>query len=134
MGKQFSGINIQWPWSELIPSGKKTIETRSCEIPRHYIDQYLAVVETPGSSGRAPSSVARIIGLVKFGESYRYTSLSSWKADYRHHLVEATHPLFSYSQRKEVWAWPVKKVRLFEKPMDAPARKGIVFTKDCLKL
>ena len=44
-------INIQFPISELILSGKKTIETRTYALPEKYIERDLYLIETPGSNG-----------------------------------------------------------------------------------
>ena len=45
------GINIQAPWAEAIVSGRKLIETRFYPMPRKWIGQPLAIIETPGQAG-----------------------------------------------------------------------------------
>lgn len=42
------GINIQFPISQLIVDGSKTIETRTYPIPDHYIGKEMILIETPG--------------------------------------------------------------------------------------
>ena len=44
------GINIQAPWAEAIVSGRKVIETRFYPMPRKWVGQPLAIIETPGKA------------------------------------------------------------------------------------
>jgi hypothetical protein len=127
------GINIQWPWSELLIDGKKRVETRSYPIPVKYLNTNLAVIETPGSRGFKEAGIAkaRIIGLIKFSECYCYKSKQHWKSEEGLHLVSLDDPNFSFDSDKPKWAWTVSEVRRFQKPIPAPFRRGIRFTQAC---
>ena len=74
------GVNIQWPWSELLLTGKKSVETRSYPLPEKYLGQWLAVIETPGPHGKREAGIdkARITGKIMFSESFQYPTLSEW--------------------------------------------------------
>ena len=60
-------INIQAPWAEAIVSGRKVIETRLYPMPRKWVGQPLAIIETPG---KARHFQRRIAGLVIFAPSW----------------------------------------------------------------
>src|SRR4051812_13695267 len=67
--KTLPAINVQFPISQLILSGQKTVETRTYPIPRQWISQPMWIIETPGKTG---TFKARAIGVVTFGNSFRY--------------------------------------------------------------
>lgn len=125
--RELPGINIQWPWSEWIISGRKTIETRTYPIPQKHLGKPLALIETPGPRGRAQGiAKARIIGVVTFSESFQYMDKQHWAEDRPYHLVEASDDQFGFSTDKEKWGWRVAKIEKFEKYLPAPEKKGIV--------
>lgn len=127
-----SGINIQWPWSELIISGQKTIETRSYALPQKHLGKPLALIETPGKKGKkAGVKEARIIGIVIFSQSYQYSNKEHWIKDKKHHLVSENDINFSFHSDKEKWAWVIQSIKKFPSPKKAPAKKGIVFANNC---
>jgi hypothetical protein len=127
------GINIQWPWSQLLLSGKKIVETRSYALPKKYEGQALALIETPGPFGLKQAGIteARIIGIITFSESFRYLTKKAWAADQNRHLVKMDDPSFAYDSSKPKWGWVVSTVVPFEKPVAAPVKKGIVFSSNC---
>lgn len=123
-----SAINIQYPWTENILSGKKKIETRFYPLPKKYVGIELAIVETPGKSGQFK---ARIVGLVTFGPSFQYASRESFYKDSKRHLVTPHSDVFGWdpSDRRKKWGWPVTRVRRLRRPFPAKGKRGIVFTK-----
>lgn len=123
MMKSYTGINIQWPISQLIMSGQKTVETRTYPIPKKYIGQLMLVIETPGKSN---SFSARICGIIVFDESFKYSSKKHFESDIGRHFVESDSP-WAWN-KKEKWGWPILSVQLFEKYKPAPPKKGIKFT------
>lgn len=127
------GINIQWPWSELIVSGKKSVETRSYPIPAKYVGVELAIIETPGANGKraAGISTARIVGTVVFSSCYPYRSLSHWEREVDLHRVDKSDPHFAYTSGKPRWAWVVGRVDRITHPIKPPAKRGIIFAKEC---
>ena len=131
--KNLPGINIQWPWSELLLSGKKSIETRSYALPKKFIGVELAVIETPGPRGKKEAGIekARIVGTIVFSESFPYTSKSQWKKDFGRHRVDVEDPQYSWEKRSAVFGWKVASVKRLKQPKPPPLKRGIVFAKDC---
>jgi hypothetical protein len=127
------GINIQWPWSQLIASGIKTVETRKYPIPEKYIDRPLALIETPGPRGKKEAGIekARIIGVITFSESFEYKTVKQWRDDYERHCVPTNDPQFTYTKGTPKWGWEVASVIQFTRPIKAPTKKGIVFATSC---
>ncbi|MEW6056154.1 MAG: hypothetical protein AB1540_06030 [Bdellovibrionota bacterium] len=125
------GLNVQWPWSQLILEGKKTIETRSYPLPSSYRGMPIAVIETPGQDPSSPVRTAQIIGIVIFSDSFQYTTHRAWLRDQQHHLVPEGHKLFGYKKSKTKWGWRIKSIQTFSEPQRAPKHRGIVFTKTC---
>ena len=132
--KTIPGINIQWPWSEYLVSGKKTIETRTYPIPLKHIGVELAIIETPGPKGKKLAGIekARIIGTIIFESSFQYKSRKDWEKDVKKHLVGSSADDFTWEDRGgEVWGWKVKKVTKLKKNKPAPIKRGIVFASAC---
>lgn len=121
------GINIQAPWAKAICSGRKVIETRFCPMPTKWTDQPLAIIETPGKSGRFKR---RIAGLVAFAPSWRYANREAFARDYRKHLVDPDDSLFGWkSDAKPKWAWPVVWVEVYEQALPPEFRAGIRYSR-----
>jgi hypothetical protein len=131
--RSIPGINIQWPWSVLLVSGQKTVETRSYPIPGHYIGVELAVIETPGPHGMREAGIdkARIIGTIVFDGFFQYQTKDTWMRDIKRHCVPADDHLFAFRDGEPKWGWTVAKVTSFAVPMPAPSPRGIVFAKEC---
>ena len=129
--KTIPGINIQWPWSDHIVQGRKSIETRTYKMPDKFKGVEMAIIETPGPHGKKNGvKKARIVGTVTFSESIQY-SRSTWVKDYNKHLVDTKDPQFAWDTKVERWGWIIQKVRKFKEPKPAPAKKGIVFASTC---
>ena len=130
MLKTLPGLNIQWPWSSLILNGSKTVETRNYPLPKSYIHQDLFLVETPGPSKAdgAPAR-ARIIGIVRFGEPFQYSSYSNWLKDKNRHKVSERDTQYIFTGVTEKWGWPIEKIEPLDFPVEAPKKRGIKFTK-----
>ncbi len=133
MKKTVSGLNIQWPWSELLINGSKSVETRGYPLPKKYIGVELAIIETAGPRGRREAGIefARIIGTVVFEESFEYVSREKWEKDRKRHRVSVDDPLFKYDPRVKKFGWVVKKVTRLPRPLPAPKPRGIVFASEC---
>jgi hypothetical protein len=131
--KLLDGINIQWPWSELLVSGKKVIETRSYPLPERLKGVELAVIETPGPKGKREAGIAkaRIIGTIIFDGSYQYKSRSHWLREKAKHLVTPDDKQFKYLLNKKKYAWTVGQVNRFSSPLPPPSKRGIVIAKNC---
>ena len=123
--KTYTGINIQWPISELILSGKKTIETRTYPIPEKYINQEMLMIETPGKEGKFK---ARIVAIIKFTECIEYKDKKEFYLDSGKHFVTPESE-WSWQSKKKV-GWKLKLIKIFKVPKKGPLKKGIVFTKN----
>lgn len=124
-----SGINIQYPWSQLLVSGEKTIETRKYPLPKRYSGTPLAIIETPGKC--KPRFRARIIGIITFSHSIEYQSAKEWTADKQRHCVSADDPMFRYKAGESKYGWIVASVIQLRDPVAPPAKRGIVFAVGC---
>ena len=123
--KSYPGLNVQHPISRLIINGTKTVETRTYPIPEGYIGQEMALVETPGKSGKFKS---RVIGIVKFGTSFKYQTKLKFYADSARHCVMPDSP-WAWDTNKGKWGWPVTVIEIFKTPKSIKKRLGIKFTK-----
>lgn len=126
--KTLAGLNIQQPWAELILSGKKTIETRFYKIPEKHLGKEIALIETPGPSGRFR---ARIVGTVIFSSAFRYESKSEFIADKKKHLVDENDTTLGWKRDRKKWGWKISRVTRLAKPIVAPSPRGIVFCSRC---
>jgi hypothetical protein len=107
------GLELQLPFSELLLNGKKTIETRSYELPRKLLYKHILIIESdPGKDGVSAlgswcrntvgltadeaaamqmndQAGARILGSVVFSECFEYACEEDWRSDVDKHLVPA---------------------------------------------
>ena len=120
-----TGINIQTPWSYLLISKIKSVETRTYPLPEKYAGEELALVETPGKNGKFKS---RIIGTITFSHSFKYPNKKAWEDDYNRHCVAVDDPIYNWKDDKPKYGWVVSTVKKFDKPVDIRKRKGIIFT------
>lgn len=126
------GIHVQYPWSQLILSGKKTVETRSYPLPLKYTNVELAIIETPGPDGRRNGiTSAGIIGTVVFDSCFLYQSRSAWAADKARHLVSHGDRQFAFAIEKPKYGWLVKTVKILPSILPPPKRRGIIFALKC---
>ena len=118
------GLNIQCPWAYSLIIGNKCVETRTYVLPEKYEGEELALIETPGKSGRFK---ARVIGTITFSHSFRYNDENEWREDYNRHLVQEDDPIYGWNS-KDKYGWVVSNVLKFKETQTAPDRKGIIFT------
>ncbi len=125
MSQEFTGINIQFPISREILSGRKIIETRTYRIPTEYVGKTLLIVETPGPNGKFKS---RIVAKICFSRCFQYESEDSFYADSQRHLVEPGSP-WAWNPDKPKWGWVIAKVTPLKHDLPVRKRLGIKFTK-----
>ena len=127
------GLNVQWPWSQLLLDGTKTVETRHYALPIKHVDRQLALIETPGPNGKCYAGIqrARIIGLIVFSESFQYLSYSDWSRDCSRHRVSTNDAAFLYGEKPK-WGWLVASVTALAVPVEPPMPRGIVFASNCI--
>ena len=121
-----TGLNIQIPWSTLLINGEKSVETRSYPLPKKYIGEKLALVETPGKNG---SFKSRIIGEITFSHSFKYPDEQSWKNDYARHGVSCSSLMYSWDNKPK-YGWVVSNITKYDEPITVKKNKGIIFTGD----
>ncbi len=126
MSKAYTGINIQYPISQMILSGEKSIETRKYPIPEHLKNKELLIIETPGKEGKFK---ARIVGKIVFGESFEYKNSRIFYSDSSNHCVTADS-IWKWVNGIKKFGWPILEIKKFSNYKEAPKKKGIKFTKN----
>jgi hypothetical protein len=121
----YTGINIQYPISQLILSGEKTIETRTYPVPKKYLGKELLIIETPGKSGRFKS---RIVAIVQFDSCFQYKNSKDFYADAAKHGVSSDSP-WAWNSEKPKWGWIIGKVKRLP-ATQLNRQPGIVFSKN----
>lgn len=122
-GRSLTGINVQYPISQLILSGRKTIETRTYPIPPKYIGKELLMIETPGKTGKFKS---RSVAVIVFERCFLYRDSKEFYKDKKNHSVEPNSP-WAWKDEKPKWGWEIKTVHRL-KPKSVDKRLGIKFT------
>jgi hypothetical protein len=102
--KTYTGINIQYPISQLILSGEKTIETRTYPIPEKYLGQDMLMIETPGKTGKFKS---RIVAIIRFDECFHYKNSKEFYKDTKRHCV-TPDSAWAWTDEKPKWGWSLK--------------------------
>jgi hypothetical protein len=123
MSKIYTGINIQYPISQMILNGEKTIETRTYPIPEKYLGEEMLLIETPGKSGKF---VSRIIGVIKFTTCFQYKTKKEFYSQSNKHCV--TKDSIWAWRDGDKWGWCVDVIEKIEIPIPYTKRKGIKFT------
>lgn len=123
MEKYYTGINIQYPISELILSGEKTVETRTYPLPEKYLNTEMLLVETPGPIGEFK---ARIRAILIFEKCFKYRNKADFYSDKVRHLVEPSSP-WAWKE-KEKWGWEFRIKKILGKPQPVIKKRGIVYT------
>jgi len=126
--RKLTGINIQFPISQLILEGKKNIETRTYPIPKNYVGVDLAFIETPGKNGGFKS---RVVAIIRFSGCFQYESEKQFYQDTKRHCVDKKSA-WAWSDEKPKWGWEIAFCELLPTPSAPPKKKGIVFTKSVL--
>ena len=120
---KYTGINIQYPISQLILSGEKTIETRTYKIPDKYLGKDMLMVETPGKTGNFKS---RIVAVIRFDECFKYKNSKDFYNDIKLHCVNPNSS-WAWLDEKPKWGWFVSAIRPI-KPKIVDKRLGIKFS------
>ncbi len=104
--ESYVGINIERPMSELIATREKTIEARPYPLPEDYLNEKIALIDTPGPEDKFKE---RVIAIVKFTECFQYKSKREFYEDSRLHHIERDS---EYAwERGEMWGWKVEVVQ-----------------------
>ena len=137
------GLNVNWPFSQLILAGVKTVEARSYPLGRRNMaqpDVEMWLVEAPPASDAISQgwlfagdlAVAlrpqrcQIVGTVTFSHSDEYGSLQAFRADRKIHRIAAGGQ-YDWDGTGKRYAWRVSAVRRLAQPARSLCRTG--FTK-----
>ena len=123
MSKLYDGINIQWPISQLIFEGKKTIETRTYSLPSTYLNKPILLIETPGKKGGFKS---RIIAEIRFTSSFLYKDSLDFYLDQDLHFV-SPHSEWAWKDKPK-YGWKVEVIKKIDPPIEC-LKRGITFRK-----
>lgn len=123
--KFYTGLNIQYPISQAIAKGIKTIETRTYPISCKYLDKELILIETPGKKGGFKS---RAIAIIKITECFKYPSKKKFYEECDKHLVTSDSPWAWKDKAK--YGWRVEVLKTISPPITISQTKGIIYTKN----
>ena len=143
LGQKLSlrGLNIQWPFSQLILAGAKKTEVRSHVLgDKPHIarsGEVMWLIETPGPSANANTNAvaedvaigprphkAQIVGTTTFSHSEQYANLIDFRADATQHCIREGGEK-DWTDSKHRHAWRIGAVRSLAKPIPAPEDKSM---------
>jgi len=120
-----AGINIQYPWTDHILEHRKTIETRTYPLPKKHKGKNMWIIETPGS---LKTFKARVVGVVNFGYSEEYLTMSEWGWDIERHCC-GIHSGYHWDGVSKKFRWLITMARRIERPfLAADMSRGIVYS------
>jgi hypothetical protein len=128
MSKTVSGLNVQEPWASLLINGQKSVETRSYPLPTKYEGVELALIATPG---KKRNFKAQIIGTITFSHCFQYKNINEWIDDVNRHCISPESKYY-WNVNKQKYGWVVSDFTKFDKPLDPPVKRGIIFASNCL--
>ena len=115
------GLNINdstGPWTELLLTGVKTIETRNQNNLKAFIGVPVGVIRT--GKGKA-----HVVGFIKLGEVIHYKTAMAFRKDFnQHRVVQGSE--FDFNGVK--FGYPVEVIEILDKPIPVTTR-GIVTRK-----
>jgi len=126
------GLNIQWPFSQLLVAGVKVKEVRSYGLNHRspnilpgeevWLIETLGTVQAPANAltdgariGERPTK-AHIIGTITFSHAEPYGSVRAFRADAASHCIKEGRDK-DWDGRGERYAWHVSSVRLLQTPV-----------------
>ena len=136
------GLNIQWPFSQLILARAKTAEVRTYALDESHQriarpGEEMWLIETPGPTPNAQAnalvegaaigprpSKAQIVGTIAFSHSDQYVDTVAFRADAAHHRIREGGEK-DWTDKEERHSWRVAAARSLVKPIPAPANKSM---------
>jgi len=110
-----TALNTQYPWSQYLLDGSKSLETRSYPLPNDLLGKEIAVWET----GREGVEEA-FVGSVVFDRCDEYRNKEEWISDQKSHLVDVHSEQFGWTEGERKFKWRVKGARTFVKNITPP--------------
>jgi len=105
--------NMFYPYSNLLVTGIKTIETRFYDLPKECRGVRVGIVQIMPKD-RGATRPPELVGEVIFGESKRYHTKEEWEADYEHHRVPLNHKRFGWKNDRQMYGWVVKEAVVYD--------------------
>lgn len=131
------GLNIQWPFSQLILAGIKTAEVRGYTLghrnPNVLPGEEVWLIETKGTSEAPGNAVgdracfgerpqkARIVGTVTFSHAERYADVTAFRADVSNHCICEGGDK-DWDGSGERYAWRIASVSALQEPLVDPVK------------
>ena len=125
------GLNIQYPFSQLILDRIKEFEARRYDLGHRQIahaGEEMFLIETLEKEAHAAllgdvdlpprPEHAQVVGAVVFERSVRYPNKAAWKRDRQKHRIRQGSSL-DWSGKGPMYAWHVGRVRRFQQPVPA---------------
>ena len=134
------GLNVQWPFSQLIVMGVKKVEVRKYDLGWRRIAEArreMWLVETPGDrkslrSGWAIAGdnvvaerpeVARIVATIVFSHAKKYVSREEFRDDEENHRI-GEGGNYDWDGSGDMYGWYVAEVRRLYEPIEQAGPKG----------
>jgi len=134
------GLNIQWPFSQLILLGVKTEEIRTYALEHRGIakaNREVWIVETKGPTNKAVKNAivgdfdippqpnaAHIVGTVTFSHSHQYKDQNTFRQARDKHCIAQGSKKYDWDGTSDCFGWQVSKVKALKTPMPI-ASKGM---------
>ena len=124
------GLNIQYPFSQLILAKLKDTEVRDYALGHRSIanpDEEMFLIETPPKNQASaavdhidlgpPPRQAQVVGTVSFSKSEQYNKQAAWNQDRRRHRIKQGSALDWREGHGDKHAWRIGQVRRFHDPV-----------------
>ena len=121
------GLNIQYPFSQLILAKLKDTEVRDYALGHRNIanpDEEMFLIETPPKNQASaavdhidlgpPPRQAQVVGTVSFSKSEQYKKKAAWNLDRRRHRIKRGSALDWQQSQGDKYAWRIGQVRCFQ--------------------
>ena len=124
------GLNIQYPFSQLILAKLKDTEVRDYALGHRNIanpDEEMFLIETPPKNQASaavghldqgpPPRQAQVVGTVSFSKSEQYKKKAAWNLDRLRHRIKRGSALDWQQSQGDKYAWRIGQVRCFQEPV-----------------
>ena len=124
------GLNIQYPFSQLILAKVKDTEVRDYALGHRNIanpEEEMFLIETPPKNQASaavvpidlgpPPREAQVVGTVSFSKSEQYKQRAAWDQDRRRHRIKRGSALDWQGGQGDKHAWRISQLRCFAEPV-----------------